>query len=167
MDWNEQDLAPHGQYAPNFRMTEREMEKAMSFVLKDADPYCFMEVYERNDDKGDDWGAKRFAVTFLFADGIMTYYQLFCQRYCKAPWIFLLQDHGFGGNDAGFGHGRLMEKVMEANDCWPENVICAENTNIWNHYERVNTAPVIGGMYHSLRFLYKRCALLEYQTRMI
>ena len=59
------------------------------------------------------------------------------------------------------------EKVMEANDCWPENVICAENTNIWNHYERVNTAPVIGGMHHSLRFLYKRCALLEYQTRMI
>lgn len=167
VDWNEQDLAPHGQYAPNFRMTEREMEKAMSFVLKDADPYCFMEVYERNDDKGDDWGAKRFAVTFLFADGIMTYYQLFCQRYCKAPWIFLLQDHGVGGNYAGFGHGRLMEKVMEANDCWPENVICAENTNIWNHYERVNTAPVIGGMHHSLRFLYKRCALLEYQTRMI
>ena len=27
VDWNEQDLAPHGQYAPNFRMTEREMEK--------------------------------------------------------------------------------------------------------------------------------------------
>ena len=53
VDWHEQDLAPHGQYAPNFRMTEREIEKAMSFVMKDTEPYCFMEVYERNVDKGD------------------------------------------------------------------------------------------------------------------
>ena len=82
----------------------------------------------------------------------------FCRRYCKAPWIFLLQDHGFGGNYAGFGHGTLMEKVMEANDCWPKNVICSEDTRIWNHYEKVDADPVIGGLHRNLRFLYKRCA---------
>ena len=81
VDWKEQDLAPHGQYAPNFSMSSREMERAMSFVRMDVDPYCFMEIYERNDDKGEDCGAERFAVTFLFADGIATYYQLFCRVY--------------------------------------------------------------------------------------
>lgn len=51
--------------------------------MKDTEPYCFMEVYERNVDKGDNWGAKRFAVTFLFADGIASYYQLFAEGIAK------------------------------------------------------------------------------------
>ena len=159
VDWEERDLAPHGQYAPNFTMTEREMESAKSFVRKDVDPYCFMEIYERNNSKGEDWGAKRFAVTFLFADGIATYYQLFCREYRKAPWVFLLQDHGFGCNYAGFGKGHLMERVMKANDCWPDNVLCADNTSIWDGYEKVDAAPVIGGMHRDSRYLFKRSAL--------
>lgn len=156
VDWKEQDLAPHGQYSPNFNITKEEMERAMSFVRKDVEPYCFMEIYERNAGKGEDWGAERFAVAFLFADGIATYYQLFCREYGRAPWIFLLQDHGFGGNYAAFGRGSLMERVMEANDCWPENVLCADNTHIWDNYEKVDAAPVIGGMHRNERFLYKR-----------
>ena len=156
VDWKEQDLAPHGQYAPNFNMDEREMADARRFVREDVNPYCFMEVYERNDGKGNDWGAERFAVTFLFADGIATYYQLFCRVFGRAPWIFLLQDHGFGGNYAGFGRGQLMDRVMKANDCWPENVLCADNTEIWDGYENVDADPVIGGMHRNRRFLYKR-----------
>ena len=156
VDWREQDLAPHGQYAPNFRITEREMERARSFVRKDVDPYCFMEIYERNEDHGEDWGAERFAVTFLFADGIATYYQLFCREYRNAPWIFLLQDHGFGGNYDKFGRGGLLDRIMTVNNFWPENVLCADNTDIWEDYERVNADPVIGGMHRNTRFLYRR-----------
>ena len=63
------------------------MQRAMSFVRKDVDPYCFMEIYERNDDKGEDWGAERFAVTFLFADGIATYYHLFCLEFGKVQYV--------------------------------------------------------------------------------
>ena len=159
VDWRERDLAPHGQYVPNFGLTAEEMEGMARLVPfnKDVAPYCFMEVYERNEDKGEDWGAERFAVAFLFADGIATYYQLFCREYRRAPWIFLLQDHGFGGNYAGFGRGRLMERVMRANDCWPENVLCADqNTHIWDGYAKVYAPPVIGGMHRNPRFLYKR-----------
>lgn len=161
VDWKEQDLAPHGQYAPNFSMTEGEIARAMSFVRKDVEPYCFMEIYERNDNRGEDWGAERFAVTFLFADGIATYYQLFCRKFGKAPWIFLLQDHGFGGNYAGFGHGSLMERVMEANKCRPEHVLCADNTYIWDHYEKVDAGPVIGGMHRNRRYLYRHDAFSQ------
>ena len=156
VDWEERDLAPHGWHAPNFTMTEREIGRARSFVRGGIDPYCFMEIYERNDDKGEDWGDKRFAVTFLFADGIATYYQLFCREYGKAPWIFLLQDHGFGGNYAGFGQGKLMERVMKANDCWPGNVLCGDNTRIWDGYEKVDADPVADGIHHD-RFLYIHC----------
>lgn len=156
VDWEEQDLAPNGQYAPNFLMTQDEKERAMRFVRKGVKPYCFMEIYERNVNRGEEWGAERFAVTFLFADGIATFYQLFCREYRKAPWIFLLQDHGFGGNYAGFGRGSLMERVMKANDCWPENVLCADNTHIWDNYVKVDADPVIGGMHRNERFLYKR-----------
>ena len=87
VDWKEHDLAPHGQYAPNFSITEGEMQRAMSYVRKNVDPYCFMEIYERNDDKGKDWGAERFAVTFLFADGIATYYHLFCLEFGKVQYV--------------------------------------------------------------------------------
>ena len=52
-----------------------------------------------------------------------------------------------------------MEKVMEANNCWPKNVLCADNTHIWDHYEKVDADPVIGGMHRNERFLYKRCLL--------
>ena len=156
VDWTERDLAPNGQYAYNFVMTDREKERAMSFVSKDVAPYCFMEVYERNADRGEEWGAERFAVTFLFADGIATYYQLFCREYRKAPWIYLLQDHGFGGNYAAFGRDSLMERVMKANGCWPGNVLCGDNTYIWDGYEKVKAAPVIGGMHRNRRFLYTR-----------
>lgn len=156
VDWKEQDLAPHGQYAPNFQMSDREREGAARFVNRDVTPYCFMEIYERNDDKGEDWGAERFAVTFLFADGIATYYQLFCREYGKAPWIFLLQDHGFGGNYARFGKESLMERIMKANDCWPQNVLCADNSDIWDDYSEVFADPVIGGMHRNNRYLFTR-----------
>ena len=36
VDWMEQDLAPDGQYAPNFRMNEREGANAMESVRKDG-----------------------------------------------------------------------------------------------------------------------------------
>ena len=154
VEWKEKDLAPHGKYAPNFRITDEELAGAKRFVAKDIEPYCFMEIYERNDDKGEEWGAERFAVTFLFADGIATYYQLFCREYGKSPWIFLLQDHGFGGNYAEFGQGSLMERVMKANDCWPENVLRSDNSYIWDHYKEVDAEPVIGGMHRNMRYLY-------------
>ena len=63
--------------------------------------------------------------------------------------------HGFGSNYAGFGRCSLMERVMKANNCWPENVLCADNTDIWEHYEKVDVAPVIGGMHRNRRYLYK------------
>ena len=112
---------------------------------------------ERDNDKDDEWGAKRFAITFLFADGIVSYYQLFCMEYGKAPWIFLLQDHGLGGNYDLFGKGGILDEIIEKNYVSPEFVICATNTRIWDGYEaQPHLAAVCGGMHRNPRVLYKK-----------
>lgn len=123
----------------------------------DLDPYCFMEVFERDLDKDDTWGAKRIAVTFLFADGIQTYRQLFVNRYRKAPWLFLLQDHGFGGNYDKFGKGGALDRIIQKEDVKPEFVICAVNTHIWDGYNRMDfVLPTCDGMHRTIRYLYTK-----------
>ena len=78
--------------APSVVITDYDTKKRCEkyAFTREMTPYCFMDIYERNADNGDDWGTERFAVTSLFADGIVTYKQLFVREYCKAPWTFLL-----------------------------------------------------------------------------
>ena len=118
------------------------------------DPYCFMEVFERNPDKDNSWGASRFAVVFIYADAIETYKELFVNRYNKAPWIFLLQDHGFGGNYDMFGRGGALDSIIRRG-VKPKFVICAENTRVWGGYYRMDSVlPTCGGMHRDTRHLY-------------
>ena len=154
VEWTQSDLMPNGQHALNVDYKPR--TDPMHFINEEEQPYCFMNVFERDADKGPDWGAKRFAVTFLFADGIATYYQLFCKEYKKAPWIMLLQDHGFGGNYDSFGHGGLLDAIITKNGIRPEYVLCADNTRIWDGYAAVEGAGATsGGMHNHIRQLFE------------
>ena len=111
---------------------------------------------ERDSDKDEAFGAKRFAISFLFADGIATYFQLFCMEYKKAPWIFLLQDHGFGGNYDKFGKGGLLDAIIMKNEIHPQFVICADNTRIWDGYKEITELPPINDGKHNPRMLYRK-----------
>ena len=114
-----------------------------------------MEVFERNADKDDSWGAERLAVTFLLADGINAYEQLFVSQYKKAPWIFLLQDHGFGGSYDRFGRGGALDRIIQKVEEKPEFVICGVNTDVWGGYFRINRVLATdGGMHRTTRHLY-------------
>lgn len=63
------------------------------------EPYAFLEIFERIPSKGDQHGAKRFAILFLAADGHAAYDALFCQDQSRSvPVCVVVQDHGFGGN---------------------------------------------------------------------
>lgn len=155
IEWDEKDIMPNGQYPLNVNKRPLHALDPKWFVDPNEKPYCFTVIMERDADKDDDWGAKRFAVTFLFADGIATFYQLFCREYCKAPWIVLLQDHGFGGNYDRFGKGGILDVLMKNNEVFPEYVLCADGTTIWDGYEKVKgLPPVFGGMHHNSRQLY-------------
>ena len=155
IEWKESDLMPNGQYPIDFAIRPRHASPN-SFVRKEETPYCFSVIMERNEDKDDAWGAAHFVVTFLFADGIATYYQLFAKEYKKAPWLFLLQDHGFGGNYDEFGAGGILDKIIQRNHCFPTFVLCASNTNIWRGYEKLEkVSPIYGGMHQHQRGLYE------------
>ena len=145
IEWQESDIMPSGQYQI-FKSVSNNQET----------PYCFSMIMERNEDKDDTWGAKHFVVTFLFADGIATYYQLFAKEYAKAPWLFLLQDHGFGGNYDKFGAGGILDEIIQRNHCFPTFVLCASNTGIWRGYEKLEeVSPIYGGMHQHQRDLYE------------
>ena len=157
IDWTEKDLLPNGQYPLNIRKRPRFSLDPNWFRPEGEQPYCFTEIFERNPGKTDAWGDERFAITFLFADGIDTYYQLFCRQYNKAPWLFLLKDHGFGGNYDCFGRGGLLDAIITKNPIRPAYVLCADNTFIWNGYQQINDlTPVISDT--------DRCPLLLYQN---
>ena len=155
IEWKESDLMPNGQYPIDFVIRPRHASPN-SFIRKEETPYCFSVVMKRNEDKDDTWGAKHFVVTFLFADGIATYYQLFAKEYAKAPWLFLLQDHGFGGNYDEFGAGGILDKIIQRNHCFPMFVLCAGNTRVWRGYEKLEeVSPIYGGMHQHRRDLYE------------
>ena len=154
IEWSEKDILPNGQYPLNVNKKPRTPYRGP--FKSDEKPYCFTEIMERNPDKDDDFGAKKFAVTFLFADGIATYYQLFCMEYKKAPWVFLLQDHGFGGNYDEFGEGGLLDTIIKRNGIRPQFVICASNTRIWDGYKEITELPPIYDGEHNPRMLYRK-----------
>ena len=151
IEWTEADLLPKGQYPVDINRIPR----SCGPLIPDEKPYCFSAIMERDEDR-EEIGAKHFVVTFLFADGIATYYQLFVREYSKAPWLFCLQDHGSGGNYNRFGKGGILDAIIRKNNCRPTFVICAKNTRIWDGYERVeDVLPVFGGMHRHRRDLYK------------
>ena len=101
-------------------------------------------------------GCQEFCCHFPFLDGISAYFQLFVKEYAKAPWLFLLQDHGFGGNYSRFDRKGILCEIICDNSVYPKFVICADNTEIWPGYVKVNDVlPVFGGMHHNRRELYK------------
>lgn len=154
IEWKESDLVPNGQYPLNVPLKSR--MNPMRFVHGGVRPYCVTMIMERDEDRDDSWGVDRFAFTFLLADGIATYYQLFCREYKKTPWIFLLQDHGFGCNYDSFGKGGLLDAIMTKNEIRPEIVLCADHTTIWDGYEVIpDVLPVNGGMHNNVRRLYR------------
>lgn len=146
IDWEEKDILPNGQ---NIYVNKNR------FLYQNEKPYCFTEILERNENKDASWGARRFCITFLFADGIASYYQIFCKEYNKAPWIVLLQDHGFGGNYNRFGKGGILDAIVRKTEIRPEYILCADNTKIWDGYDIIDLPAVCGGANRRPRRLYQ------------
>ena len=154
LEWNESDILPNGQYPPDFKKKPLYADPT-AFVVPHEAPYCFTLMMERDEDQDDSRGAEHFAITFLFADGIATYYQLFVKEYSKTPWLFLLQDHGFGGNYDRFGKGGILDKIICNSMISPKFVICGNNTRIWKGYRKISdVVPTYGDLMYLDRSLF-------------
>lgn len=159
IDWNERDLLPNGQYALNIEDYPRP-HTPMGWAIPGEKPYCFTEIMERDDDRDDSWGAERFALTLLFADGIATYYNLFCRGYNKAPWIMLLQDHGFGCNYDRFGKDGLLDAIIRKYNIRPTFVLCDRPNNVWDNYKLIpNLRPISRPTIKDERQLYQKITI--------
>ena len=154
IEWTEADLLPNGQYPVTIHKKPL-FFAPHTFVDPEEKPYCFTMIMERDEGRNDSWGAEHFAITFLFADGIATYYQLFVKEYAKAPWLFLLQDHGFGLNYDRFGRGGILDTIITQSKLYPTFVINGNGHRIWNGYQKVKgVEPVIHDRHRSRRELY-------------
>lgn len=155
-DWTIDDILPHGFQV--YKTSYRPWFNPNTWANNQS-PHYFTEILERLPSKDDNYGAKRIALTSLCADGIDFYFQLFVKEYKKTPWLFLLQDHGFGCNYDRFGKDGLLDRIMTDHNSWPEFVICdnKNGTTIWDGYAKIeNITPVIGGMHHNVRSLFRK-----------
>jgi hypothetical protein len=119
--------------------------------------FGFIEILERDQSLGDDYGAHRLAILFLGADGIATYDALFCQTHSiSAPFALIIQDHGFGGNYDRFDQGGILEGIAKTCNVFPNLLLVAQNSKPWISFNRIPEVDGdCGGMHGHLRFLYK------------
>lgn len=152
IDLEEKDLLPSG-WVPHVTQDEATYRASGTSTYH---RFGFVEILERDAHLDDEHGAKRLAVMFLGADGVAAYDALFCQKPGSAPFVLMLQDHGFGGNYTQFGRGGLLENVATRANSFPEFMLSADNTEVWVNYRVVpGVDPLIGGA-RQVRRLYAR-----------
>lgn len=124
------ELCPNG-WVPHVKATPKYNE-----YFGSGEPYCVIAVFERKDEFDEDYGCKRFALVYLYADAIATFDAVFA-NYSRSPDLLVLQDHGFGGNYDKFGKDGLMHEIAKKTKTFPKYILCAENTSVWDGYELV------------------------------
>jgi len=120
-------------------------------------PVRFLEVLERDQELDDNHGPRRLAVLFLGADGTAAYDALFCRgRGTPSPFAVLLENYGFGGSNANFGQGGLLERIAKRRNVLPALLLVGRNTNAWSDFHRVSSLHGdLGGMHANPRYLYE------------
>ena len=160
-EWNIEEVLPLPEKGTNYRHSYDKMIGRAGDWIKHWTHdtlYLITHIMERDPDRDDEYGAIKFVTTTANIDGFILYLLLFMEKCKRAPWLFLLQDHGFGGNHNRFGKGGWMERLMEVSILWPKFVISdnKHGTDIWDGYKQIKGVnPVIGGMHHKVRYLWK------------
>ena len=151
-EWEEHQIYPMGK--DHFDYGRHGIEAFPSWYKFQYNPKYFTVILEREGNKDETWGVKRFALTFLYADGIESYYQLYIKNYNTVPFIFLLEDYGLGGNYDKFGKGGLLESKMKENDKFPLFAMIGHSYP-WDNFIKIyGLKPLKGGMHNYDRFLY-------------
>ena len=94
---------------------------------------------------------------FIGGDGHATYDALYCQGDgTAAPFLVVIQDHGFGGDYDKFRRGGILERIARQCGQLPQWLLVGENTEPWEDYEDCGADAEVGGMQAMPRRLYSR-----------
>ena len=130
-----------------YHITQEVYEKAIAgkeYLMGHEEPFGKLYLLEQVE------SGERFAILYLCADGIATYDALFGNKNMRLDFL-VLQDHGFGCNYDKFGEGGLMDLIAKKTKVKPERILCADNTDLWEGYDRVpDVLPVAGSHMRSL-----------------
>jgi hypothetical protein len=142
-DYTERELVPHGwqpHVYPRRNRVNAECQRR---------PYCVMYIFQRKAKFGEDYGADKFALLYLKADGIATYDALFGNRNYPAPFCMVIEDHDGGANYDRFGGGGLLEEVAMKSEVFPKYYLFNEHTQPWSCVRLLGLEPQAGRFLHN------------------
>ena len=151
----ESDLRPEG-WVPHVDPPSKSRARN---IFATANPFAWFVVLLRKSGEGygEEHGPERLAGLFVGGDGIATYDALYCQGDgTSAPFLVVLQDHGFGGNWNRFGGGSLLERIARRCRALPEYLLAADNTEPWDGYSDAGARAEPGGQHAHPRRLFVR-----------
>ena len=147
------DLLPED-FSP-WRPTIAPPERAAG--LRPESPYAKLCVFERLPGRPETLGQSRFAILFLCADGHAAYDALYCQdNGTPAPFCFVAEDHGFGGDYSTWGPDGVACQIAEASGVLPDLMLVARETRPWPGYRRVPASGEPQGYWRNTRWLWER-----------
>ena len=119
-------------------------------------PFSLFVVLRRRETLDDTHGPARLAMLFVGGDGYATFDALYCQNDgTPAPFLVLIQDHGFGGDFDRFDKGGLLARIAQRCSVLPKWLLVGEPSAAWSGFrDTCTTSP--GGMHNTPRQLFER-----------
>ena len=131
------------------------LDRRRSFAA--VERFAWFVVLKRDDNFDKNHGPERLAILFIGADGHTTYKSLYCQPEAPpAPYLVVIQDHGWAGNYSSFGEGGSLSKIAHRCNVLPEWLLVGEPSKVWRGYYDIGAEPQPGGMYDRPRRLFLR-----------
>lgn len=127
------------------------------YKRQNIEPYYLYLVLCRKGHFGETHGPEKLAILFIGKDAFETFDILYCQYSRQSPYLIVVEDHGFGDNHGRFGNEvydrDLLHIYAKRYNAQPELLLVADNSEVWDGYERIETLPEVtrleDGTYHA------------------
>ena len=150
---SESDLRP-GRWTQHIDRSEL---PARVYDFASAKPFGLYIVLERDKDHDERHGPERLAILFVGGDGYATFDALYCQDDgTPAPFLVVVQDHGFGGNFDRFDKDGLLERLARRCAVQIEWLLVGEASTAWSGFRDTGAIPEPCGTSGQLRRLFLR-----------